>query len=83
MVLDKLMPNIGGVGIFASNLEMLSDRSVTSVLVLLSVLLTTPVKVLVPSKVMRPPAVMLVGPVATVSLLLVPWVILPFVAVRS
>ena len=49
----------------------------------LPVALTEPLKSLAPPAVTVPPAVRLVGPVATVSVLLVPWVTLPVVAVRS
>ena len=89
LALDKLVPITGGVGLLASNLEATTCAAVTlgetetSVVMLVPVLLTTPVKLLVPSRVMLPPAVRLVGPVATVSVLLVPWVMLPVVAVRS
>ena len=89
LVLDKLVPITGGVGLLASNLEATTCAAVTlgetetSGVMLEPVLLTTPVKLLVPSRVMLPPAVRLVGPVETVSVLLVPWVMLPVVAVRS
>ena len=89
LVLDKLVPTTGSVGLLANNLEETSRAAVTlgetetSDVMLVPVLLTTPVKLLVPSRVILPPAVRLVGPVATVSVLLAPWVMLPVVAVRS
>ena len=43
----------------------------------LPVALTEPLKSLAPPTVTVPPAVRLVGPLATVSMLLVPWVTLP------
>ena len=61
-----------------------SVRLLTSLSVMvLPVALTEPLKSLAPPAVTVPPAVRLVGPVVTVSVLLVPWVMLPVVAVRS
>ena len=62
---------------------MTSGVTVTSGVMMTPVVLTTPESLLVPPRVILPPAVRLVGPVATVSVLLAPWVMLPVVAVRS
>ena len=67
----------------ASNLEATSRATMTSGVMLMPFLLTTPVNLVVPSRLILPPAVRLLGPVVTVSVLLVPWVMLPVVAVRS